>query len=208
MKKLATNIWIHDHVTHLEDGRKLPLRLTAVQLSNKKLWIHAPTPLSNILKIQLSNIGDVGYLFSGNNLHNMFFMDWVETYPQAEAWVTPGIPEKLPNLDNYSVLKENIWTDDFDATSMKEVPKFDETVFYHYASKSLIVTDLVQNDAKRGTYLAPPLLKEGTIQDQKAFKDFITHIKTWDFNRIVVTHGDIVEVQAKQKFRNICELFC
>ena len=208
MKKLATNIWVHEHITRLEDGRQLPLRLTVVRLSNKKLWIHAPTPLSNILKTQISNIGEVGYLFSGNNLHNMSFINWMKTFPKAEAWVTPGIPQKLPDLDNYNVLKENIWIDDFDATSMKKVPKFDETVFYHYKSKSLIVTDLVQNHAKSGVYLAPPLLREGTIQDQKAFSDFIKHIKTWDFDRIVVTHGDIVEVQAKQKFSRICELFC
>ena len=81
-------------------------------------------------------------------------------------------------------------------------------MFYNYKSKSLIVTDLVQNHVKSGVYLAPPLLREGTIQDQKAFSDFIKHIKTWDFDRIVVTHGDIVEVQAKQKFSRICELFC
>ena len=164
--------------------------------------------MSNILKTQISNIGEVGYLFSGNNLHNMSFINWARTFPKAEAWVTPGIPEKLPDLDNYNVLKKNIWSEDFDATSMKKVPKFDETVFYHYKSKSLIVTDLVQNHVKRGVYLAPPLLREGTIQDQKAFSDFIKHIKTWDFHRIIVTHGDIVEVQAKQKFRRICELFC
>ena len=208
MKKLATNIWVHDHITRLEDGRQLPLRLTVVRLSNKKLWIHAPTPLSNILKTQISNIGEVGYLFSGNNLHNMSFINWMKTFPKAEAWVTPGIPEKLPDLDNYNVLKENVWINDFDATSMKKVPKFDETVFYHFKSKSLIVTDLVQSHVKSGVYLAPPLLREGIIQDRKAFSDFIKHIKTWDFDRIVVTHGDIVEVQAKQKFSRICELFC
>ena len=138
----------------------------------------------------------------------MSFINWMKTFPKAEAWVTPGIPEKLPDLDNYNVLKENIWIDDFDATSMKKVPKFDETVFYHFKSKSLIVTDLVQNHVKSGVYLAPPLLREGIIQDRKAFSDFIKHIKTWDFDRIVVTHGDIVEVQAKQKFSRICELFC
>ena len=207
MQQLATNIWTHEDITYLENGRELPLRLTAVRLANKKLWIHAPTPLSNALKTEINDIGDVGYLFCGNNLHNMFFMDWVYAYPQAEAWVTPGIPKKLSSLDNYDIFKENIWIEEFDTASMKEVPKFDETVFYHYDSKSLIVTDLVQNHGGKGIYLAPPLLTEGTIQDQSAFRDFINHIKVWDFHRIVVTHGDIVEGQAIKKFERICGLF-
>ena len=91
----------------------------------------------------------------------------MKTFPKAEAWVTPGIPQKLPDLDNYNVLKENIWIDDFDATSMKKVPKFDETVFYHYKSKSLIVTDLVQNHVKSGVYLAPHCLERAQYKIKK-----------------------------------------
>ncbi len=207
MRKLANNIWVHEHIIYLEDGRELPLRLTAVRLSNKKLWIHAPTPLTNVLKMQISKVGDVGYLCSANNLHNMFFMDWVKSYPQAEPWVSAGIPEKLSDLNHYNVLKKNVWSDDFDATSMRRVPKFDETVFFHYKSKSLIVTDLVQHHTQKGVFLAPPLHRKGIIQDQKAFSDFISHIKKWDFNRIIVAHGDIIEVQAKHQFGRICELF-
>ena len=207
MYKLATNIWTHDHMLCFEDGRKLPLRLTVVRLGNEKLWIHAPTPLSNELKAAISELGEVGYLFCGNNLHNMFLMEWVYTYPLAEVWVTPEIPKKLRDLDKFRVLKKNIWIDEFDARSMKSVPKFDEVVFFHYESKSLIVTDLVQNNAKKGVFLAPPLLKKGVIQDQKAFRGFLNDIKAWDFRRIVITHGPIVDREAKQKFERICECF-
>ena len=207
MEKLAENLWFHDHMARFDDGRKLPLRLTVAKLQDGKLWLHAPTPLSDELKESLAELGTVGYLFCGNNLHNMWLLEWVDAYPDAEVWITPGIPQKLPELENYRVFQENPWTDDFDTVSMQGVPLFDETAFLHRSSQSLIVTDMVQNHIRNGVYIARPLLKEGTIKDQDAFKDYVSQISAWDFQRIVITHGANIEKSAKEEFLRICEPF-
>ena len=137
----------------------------------------------------------------------MWFMEWVDAYPDAEVWITPGIPEKLPELQIYRVFQENPWPDDFETVSMQGVPFFDETAFLHKNSQSLIVTDMVQNHIRKGVYIAPPLLKEGVIKDQAAFKDFVRQISDWAFQRIVITHGANVEESAKEEFLRICESF-
>ena len=207
MEKLAENFWFHNHMARFDDGRKLPLRLTVAKLQDGMLWLHALTPLSDELKESLSELGTVGYLYCGNNLHHMWFMEWVDAYPDAEVWITPGIPEKLPELQTYRVFQENPWPDDFETVSMQGVPFFDETAFLHKNSQSLIVTDMVQNHIRKGVYIAPPLLKEGVIKDQAAFKDFVRQISDWDFQRIVITHGANVEESAKEEFLRICESF-
>ena len=106
MEKLAENLWFHNDMARFDDGRKLPLRLTVAKLQDGMLWLHALTPLSDELKESLSELGTVGYLYCGNNLHNMWFMEWVDAYPDAEVWITPGIPEKLPELEVLAELAE------------------------------------------------------------------------------------------------------
>ncbi len=110
---------------------------------------------------------------------------------------------------------------------MDGVPFFGESLFLHRASSSLIVTDLVQNHrgqehtglAKvmsklvlepigfKDICLAPPLRLKFMIKDRPAFVAFINAIQAWDFDRIIVTHGDIIEDDAKGTLARLCERF-
>ena len=206
MRELAESIWVHDEMV-LRDEHKLPLRLTVVRLADGKLWVHTPTPLSEELKGAISELGEVGYLFCGNNLHNMWLLDWAKAYPGAEVWVTPGIPAKLPALQNFKLYSGDLWTEDFLNASMKEVSLFDETVFFHRSSRSLIVTDLVHNHKRHGIFIAPPLNRPDIIANPEAFKDFIAQVSAWDFTRIIIAHGDIIEQSAREEFQRISEPF-
>ena len=137
-----------------------------------------------------------------------WLLDWANAYPRAQTWVTPGIPAKLTELKNYKAIVDGLWAEDFLSASMQDVPLFDETVFYHRRSRSLIVTDLVQNREERGgVFIAPPLNQSAVIKNTDAFKSFIAQIAAWDFDRIVITHGDIIETSARQAFERITAPF-
>ena len=45
------------------------------------------------------------------------------------------------------------------------------------------------------------------IKDRPAFVAAINTIKAWDFDRIIVTHGDIIEDDAKRTLVRLCERF-
>jgi len=228
MQKVGDDLWVHDDSMKLA-GTKLRLRMTVVKLSDGSLWLHSVTALSPQLKQEIDQLGKVKYIVAACNAHNTWLQDWCEAYPDAEAYVSAGIPRKVP-LSNYHILRdglENVWSDDLEWEYMPGVPFFNETVFFHKQTRSLIVTDLIQNYPDevptgfagvmtkyifqpmgfKGTCVAPPLKMGFMIKDKPKFAEFIRSVQDWDFERIIVTHGDIIEENAKSVFTDLCVRF-
>lgn len=229
MRQIGENIWVHEDSMQML-GAPLGLRMTIVRLSNGGLWVHSPTALSPQLQEGIAALGQVAYLVAASNNHSKWLQDWCEAYPEAEVYVSAGIPCKVP-LTHYHILQagmENVWAGDFEWQSMPSVPLFNETVFYHVPSQSLIVTDFIQHYPEQDDYagmvgmmtkyvfepigfkgccVAPPLKMGFTLKDKPAFKRFISHIEAWAFTRIVVTHGAIIEDDAKAIFQDLTRRF-
>jgi|TARA_Y100000310_G_scaffold277758_2_gene295761 hypothetical protein len=228
MKQLAESIWVHEDDMKL-GPTELRLRMTIVQLAGGDLWIHSPTALTTELKEQVQEIGSVRSIIGPNNAHNLWISEWRAAFPEAELYVSSGIPKKI-NVSNYRILDaswQNIWPQDFDHEAMIGVPFFDESVFLHRKTESLIVTDLIQNHSDdrpsgfaglvtrfmlepigfKGKCVAPPLKMGFMIKDKPQFKSFIEKLRRWDFVRIVVTHGEIIETDAKEIFLELTNRF-
>lgn len=45
------------------------------------------------------------------------------------------------------------------------------------------------------------------IKDKQIFSSVIRKILDWNFDRIIVTHGDIIEKNAQQVFTDLCTRF-
>lgn len=88
-----------------------------------------------------------------------------------------------------------------------------EVVFFHRASRSAIFTDLVMNvsaDFKGGRpyyglvgargHFGPHRLLRMMIRDRKAARASVAKILEWEFDRVIVTHGDVVESGGHAKF--------
>jgi hypothetical protein len=229
MQRLGDGIWVHEDAMHL-GGTQLRLRMTVVLLAGGNLWVHSPTTLTEDLRREIDELGTVGIIVGPNNGHNMWLLDWHAAYPEAELFVSAGIPDRIRELQDYTVLdtsQENIWQQDLDTEYMHGARIFDEWVFLHRKTKSLILTDLIQNHSDerptgwagfmtrfilepigfKGICVAPPLRLGFVIRDKAAFAAFIEKIRTWDFDRIVVTHGDIIESDAKQVFSDLTQRF-
>lgn len=210
-------------------GTRLRLRMTIVRLADGSLWIHSPTALSPPLKKEIDELGPVKFIVEASNGHNLWLREWQDAFPDAVVHVGGGIPKKL-KLTNCQVLDdshENIWEEDLASEYMLGVPFFNESVFLHKKSRSLIVTDLIQNHSDerpsgfaglvtklifepigfKGLCVAPPLKMGFMIKDKQNFRAFIQRVQNWDFERIIVTHGDIIEADAKQKFADLCARF-
>ena len=107
------------------------------------------------------------------------------------------------------------------------VPVFDECIFLHRRSRSLIVTDFVQNHRDqeqigfarvmkklvlepigfKDICLAPPLRFGFMIKNRGAFSTAVRMILGWSFDRIIVTHGPIIEDQARDTLNRLCQRF-
>ena len=189
-----------------------------------------PTALSPELIAEINETGPVKFIVGASNGHNLWLKDWVNAFPDAALHVSGGIPKKLQLTGGYRLLDEsfdNIWAQDLTHAYMPGVPFFNETVFLHKKSKSLIVTDLIQNHSGprppgmaglisryvfepigfKGICIGPPLKMGFMIKDKPGFALAIRQIQSWDFDRIIVTHGDIIDTDAKQVFTSLCERF-
>ena len=45
------------------------------------------------------------------------------------------------------------------------------------------------------------------IKDRAALVAFVNAVRAWDFDRIILTHGDIIEADAKATFERLCARF-
>ncbi|WP_299017600.1 DUF4336 domain-containing protein [uncultured Photobacterium sp.] len=228
MRKIGDDLWVHDDSMKMV-GTRLGLRMTVAKLTGGGVWVHSPTAISPELRREIDEIGTVECIVAASNAHNLWLQDWCEAYPDADVYVSAGIPRKVP-LSKYHILQrgmENPWEADFDWETMPSVPMFNETVFLHKKTSSVIVTDLIQNYSDelpsgfagvmtkyvfqpigfKGTCIAPPLRIGYMIKDKPMFTNFIRHVQEWDFERIIVTHGDIIEDNAKSVFTDLCTRF-
>ena len=228
MISVAENLWVH------EDSIRLllvpfGLRMTVARLTGGRLWIHSPTPLSSNLRDELESLGSVAYIAGAANGHNISLRQWHAAYPDARLYVSPGIPRRI-DLQDYVLLDDsfvNPWFPELTHQFIAGVPYFDESVFFHAASKSLIVTDFVQDHSGavpgllagaikrcvleplgfRGLCTPPQLKNPARIKDKVAFASSLQRIRAWDFERIIVAHGKIVEADdnARKLFAALCD---
>ncbi len=59
----------------------------------------------------------------------------------------------------------------------------------------------------KGICIAPPLKFGFMRKDDAAFRAFIARVVEWDFDRIIVTHGEIITERAKETFAGLMRRF-
>ena len=89
-----------------------------------------------------------------------------------------------------------------------------EVAFYHPASRTLLLTDLAFHPtptSSRGLRFWCLLTRTGpfgpnqvvrfTVRDRAAVRASLDRILAWDFDRVTVTHGEVLESGGKDAFR-------
>lgn len=148
LKQVADNLWIYQGRCVSFYGFPFPTRMTVVRLPDERLWVHSPEKLTLELQQALSMLGHVAYLISPNKLHHLFLDEWLVAYPEAKSFAAPGLIKKRPELRFDAELSdraEEAWCDEILQTLFRGSPIMQEVVFFHKASSTLILTDLIEN---------------------------------------------------------------
>ena len=69
----------------------------------------------------------------------------VQAFPQATVYVSPALPAKIKGPLTYEILRDEppaLWRDELAQHLVGGMPKLQEVVFLHHASRTLILTDL------------------------------------------------------------------
>lgn len=199
--------------------------MTVIRLSTGGLVLHSPVSLRDALAEEINIIGEVKYLVAPNRFHHLHIGDWAALYPEAEVWGVPGLAEKRRDVKFDRVLD-----DDSAIGPEAEVghflflgaPALNEVVFHHPESKTLILTDLLFNYSgdlplglklvtkTAGVYGAPNvsrLIRYFIVKDREKAREPARRVISLNFERIILSHGDIIETSGREALRKAFQVF-
>lgn len=227
LKPMGENIWIVDGEQISFYGLPFTTRMTVIRLSNGKLLIHSPIPLTNTIKEDLDALGEVSYLISPNKIHYYYIGDFQKSYPDAVTYASPGVRERA---EKYKVAirwdrdldspDPHAWEPEIQQVILRGSRFMEEVIFYHKASQTLIVTDFIENFeqekipfllrllARIGGALAP---HGGLTRDQRLtywgrknmLRESLTKIQAFDFEQIILAHGKCITENARAEFSRV-----
>jgi hypothetical protein len=200
-------------------GMQLGHRMTVARLPDATLWIHSPVAWSPELATDLERLGKVKHVVAPNAIHDTYLEGWFAAFPHARFHAAPGLGAVRPDLaftDTLGDAADATWAGVFDQIVLQGMPRVNEVVFLHRASRTLIVTDLAFNLGPDMTFLSrvlsrindcyckfgPSRLLRSTIKDRKALRQSIDQVLNWDFDRIVLSHGVNVPSGGRELLRD------
>lgn len=201
-------------------------RMTVVRLSSGALWVHSPIDVDAGLRKKLHEIGAVGFVVAPSNRHHRFARAFHASYPAAELFVSPHVPERNGSLAFGTPLAATPpapWAGDLDQVPIAGHRSLDEVVFLHRPSRTLIVADLLawaDDDSwalraldrlvgRRGGS-APRRPTTLTFRDRVSARGSLVRVLAWDFDRIAPAQGRPISWGGKavlrEAYRSLFEL--
>lgn len=217
LRKLAENLWTIERPQRFW-GLEVGCRMTVMRLEDGSLFLHSPVALDAQLRRELDELGTVRYAVAPNRFHHLHAGDVSRAYREARLWVAAGVERKRPDLEITGVLTDDApaeWKREVDQLYFRGRPFENEVVFLHRASRTLVLCDLAFNFGPaapivtrvvltllggyggfRTTRLDPLL-----IRDRGAARRSLEQILAWDFDRVVVAHGNVLERGGRDLLR-------
>lgn len=202
-------LWVADDPLRFL-GIEVGARMAVVRLNDGGLLVHSPLEAAPALVDEVKALGPITHLVAPNKLHHLYVGAWKEAFPDAALHAAPGLETKRKDLAIDHVLTAEApeaWRETLDQVLFEGFPFANEAVFFHRASGTLLVSDLVFHLGDEsplatrlfvrltGTYgrLGPTLLEKIAIRDRPAFRACLERVLDWPFERVVVAHGTICE---------------
>jgi len=231
LKSWGDGIWLMDGPAIRSRGFPYPTRATVVRLKTGNLWVHSPTRLTDGLRAELDALGEVRHLVAPNPFHFAHIADWQAAWPKARTWAAPGVTERAAqaglNLSFDRELRadeaEGPWAGQLEQRIVQGSARFHEAVFFHHASRSLILTDLITaiETAKLPAHHRPMAWIKGIddsdgktapgirwmFRDKRAMADSVEEMIGWAPERIILAHGRCYEkngvAELERAFRRL-----
>jgi len=224
LRQLAPGLWTAEGQADAKIPKFLrkydfSTRMTVIGLADGGLFLHSPIRLSGGLRAELDKIGNVRAIVAPNKAHHLFVAEYAAAYPGARLYGAPGLPNKRKDLVFFGLLGDEPrpeWKGVIEQCVVRGAPLLNEAVFFHSATRTLVLTDLVFNVPEGGVWGLPIVCRlmgasghfgphrfvRWAIRDRKAACESLGYVMRWDFDRIILAHGDIVESGGKEMLRD------
>jgi hypothetical protein len=215
MQTLVPDLLWTDHAPMSVLGLPIGRRLCVARGASGQLVVFSPLEATRENLAALNALGPIAAFMLPNRFHDSYYDGYFEPFrgtpflaPRAvianhRKWpLTPLVPGS-PVLAGFRF------------QPIGGTPNVAEHVFLHEATQTLIVADVFFNLPRGATWLtrqllalagmahppAPTRLFKTQIKDRAAFRDSLRSVLSWDFDRIVVGHGDVIHTAGKDAWR-------
>lgn len=213
LKPVGHNIWVVDGPSIRFYGVPFSTRMTVVRLQNGDIWLHSPTKIGDALKAEIAALGPVCHLIAPNWIHYAYVTEWQAAFPKARAYAAPGVVARAKKHGMNMRFDEELgqdapeaWAGQIKQMVVEGSKVHREAVFFHDASLTLILTDLIENFEPRNlSWPLRVLTRLGGIQDpdgkmprdmqmtfakgRQKLRAAVEQMIEWGPERIILAHG-------------------
>jgi hypothetical protein len=153
LKRVVENVWIIDGPT-IRFGMPwpkmpFPTRMTVIRCREGDLFIHSPTPLVPELRAEIERAGRPRWIIGPNRIHYWWIPEWRAAFRDADVYLAPRIKEQAGgriDFEFFPLDRDGGYPWDAEIATLPVVGRFmTEVEFFHKASRTLILTDLIEN---------------------------------------------------------------
>jgi len=228
LKPVVDDVWIVDGpvIRFGLPWPKLPFptRMTIIRLASGDLFVHSPTPLTPGLKAEIEKAGTPRFIVGPNRIHYWWIPEWKAAFPQAQVYLAPRIKEQARGriaFDSLPLDSVGGYPWDGEIATLPIVGSYmTEVEFFHRESRTLILTDLIENSEpeKVGGWFMRLLMWIGgvsaphggltrdlrltfTWRHKRELRAAVQTMLGWNPERIVIAHGRWYETNGSAELR-------
>jgi hypothetical protein len=211
LRSVTENLWTMEFPLNLLGGHQNRV-VTLIRLSSGELIIHSTGPFSRSTVAEINALGTPAWMTDVMLRHDTFAKDGRTAFPNIPYLAPEGFAARA-HVDCRPLLPPPAsWSSEVRVLLIDGMPDVKEHVFLHLPSRTLIVADLVFNfrpssgwksffrTALMGVKDHPDSARVYPLQvkDRQAYNRSIRELMTWDFDRIIVGHNEIVNSNGKE----------
>jgi hypothetical protein len=214
-------LWLGGYFVTL-GGARINARMTVIKLRSGEILIHSPCAFDEALKAEVGALGRVAAIIAPGNFHWLHVRSCQQAFPEAVTYVCPGVEKRSKGALAFDeVLGDNapaLWAGELSQVLLQGTRVMREVAFFHHASKTLVLVDLVENVTAAtpgtnwflralfrtiGMWNTPSPAPEYRVGwgDKALVRRCMERILAWDFERVILSHGDLITSDAKQVVR-------
>jgi hypothetical protein len=217
LQEFGPSLYSADGPTVLFMGFPYPTRMALARLSDGSVWAWSPVELTEELANEVRAIGPVRHIVSPNKIHHLFLKEWADRWPDARLYAPPGLARRKPELRFDAELDDEpdpAWAADIDQVVFRGSFAMEEVAFFHHASRTAIICDLIQRhpESKMSGWKGRLMRLDGLVgKDGSTPREwrasFLNRGPTraarkkvldWNAERLLIAHGECVQTQAAE----------
>jgi hypothetical protein len=196
-------------------GLPLGRRLTVARGANGQVIVFSPQPFCERIIAELTPLDGPGAFVIPGRRHGVFLPDYFTSFPRAKFLAGKASLDDHPDWPLVELSPGMPELAGFDVIEVEGMPAIREHVFFHRATRSLIVAELLLNIVERNGWLdrtllqlagireqpGPSRLWRMLIKDRARFSASLQRVLELDFQRIIPLHGEVINDRAMPVFQ-------